>query len=138
MAPMSAETKARLREAALAKRQKNPKAKDYEVADWLVMCDYVSDEHPELELPADYFDGNGYGRTLRYVPKPVIEALGTRLPSVLICYGIGIGGTRETRCFPSAFLYQVLKALHLDVDKYSTIAEPKFIAAARTDKEIGS
>ncbi len=127
MAAMSQESREALRLAAARKREKNPIAKDYAIAEWLVMTDFAKDSMAQRGFVAsesdpqpDYFDNPlCFGRTFRYVDSQVVEALAGAMPSVVIAYPIGPGGKRITRVFPNNLVVELMDALRLPLDKYT-------------------
>jgi hypothetical protein len=125
MSVMTAEVKQRLRESAERKRKANPKAKDYEVEEWLILSDLAKESYPRVDVAADYFDKgeDGWppeGRTLKYVSEEVIEALAAVVPTVRVRYSSGPWRSRTTRVFPCHFVVALLRVMRLDIGRYST------------------
>lgn len=135
---MDEDVKARLRLAAAEKRKREPKAKDYELAEWLVMADKVRDDAPEICDPsADYFDPQkkNWGRSLRYVPEEVIEALARLMPAVRVRYQAGPNRVRTTWILPSDFIVHLLDELALPLKRYATPWNARSIERCRMGAE---
>lgn len=134
---MSQETKERLRRLSAEKRKKQPKAKDYELAEWLVISDKVREENPEVDDPNHFKDEYQGGRTLRWVPRGVIEALAGLVPTVQVRYVVAPHKVRVTCVFPDVFIVRLLEELGLPVMKYSSPWDHKSIRRCRPDENGG-
>lgn len=121
MAQMSETAKARLREINEKRRKETILAKDYDVADWLVILDKVKEDDPKLDDTLHtYWDNlKPYGRTLRWVPKPVVEALTSVLPYVEVRYRVGPHKVTIAPVFPSLVICRLIRELKLNLDKYT-------------------
>lgn len=128
---MDQETKGRLREAALKKRQANPRAKDYAVEEWLILLDQAKDELAREGVKPDQYDPQpgwekpepGWekslrtvGVTLKYVPDAVIDALAKVLHGVRVSYQYGPGRFRVTWVLPQRLTCRLLKVMRLEPD----------------------
>lgn len=117
------EERARRREQVKERRKANPLATDFEVADWLVACDYAKDQNLGVDSQEVYNqeDVNSVAHLVytKYISQEVVRTLAQNLPHRKLKPKKNGKLQLDLVCFRRETLFCVLRFLNLKEFKYT-------------------